>query len=63
MMTFGRLAETQVRSPEYLRLDTVLLNTEGHVAAYVTLHTEKEKQPFQLGYDFISTTNTFSLTI
>ena len=27
-MTFGSLAERQVRSPEHLRLDTVLLNTE-----------------------------------
>ena len=39
------LAETQVRSPEHLRLDTVLLYREGHAAAL---------QYIQQGKNFLS---------
>ena len=60
-MTFGSLPETQVRSSEHLRLDTVLLNTERHAA--VLHYIQKRNKTSQLGYDFISAAKTLSLTI
>ena len=61
-MTFGCFAETPVRIPKHLRLDTVLL-TQGTDSCCFTLYTEKEKQPSQLGYDLIGDSNPLSLTL
>ena len=42
------LAEMQVRSPEHLRLDTVLLHTERHAAAF-TIYTKGKPFSVRVG--------------
>ena len=58
-MTFRNLAESQVTSPEHLRIDTVLLYTEGHAAALIYIQQEKTLSVRVLSVP----QNTVSLTI